>query len=370
MKITIITGRIFPAISARAFRSTELAKGLSKLGHDVTVYALLDEYDYSEFEKNTGVKVLNLGTSHFINAKGFWGVLNKVIFKLRFMSLLFDYPRIEYATLTMQTLKKMTECDLLITIAHPYGIHFGTAWYNKKRPHQKYKLWISDCGDPFMGDPDIRRIPLFLKRWEKQWGDQTDIITIPVEKSRTGYYHEVQSKIQVIPQSIDFDSVTIGDYVPNPIPTFLYCGAVYPGMRDPSQLLEYLCGVENDFRFIVYSSSKIFDSYKERLGKKLDIRDRIPRLELIRIQSTMDFLLNLKNDSVIQTPSKLIDYALAKRPILEVSTTMSYEEKKNLNDFLRGDYTHQQTVKDIEQFDNKNVAKRFVQLYEDYVEKK
>jgi len=44
MKIVLIAGTIFPQQSPRAFRATELAVGLAKQGHEVTIYAILGEY--------------------------------------------------------------------------------------------------------------------------------------------------------------------------------------------------------------------------------------------------------------------------------------------------------------------------------------
>ena len=76
----------------------------------------------------------------------------------------------------------------------------------------------------------------------------------------------------------------------------------------------------------------------------------------------MDFLLNVLNKSGVQQPSKLIDYALTKRPILNVSSEFNKEEQRNLDEFLQADYQHQYIVKDIEQYNIVNVAQRFLGL--------
>ncbi len=371
MKIVIISHVIYPQISPRSFRTTELAKGLAKLGHEVIVYALTGSYDYTQYQKENGITIRPLGISRlntnsdgtnntkrgFISQK-----INGLLFKLLYP--LIDYPRNEFVSLTYNLLKHLVPCDCLITIAYPYGIHWGTALYNKKHPHSKYKIWLSDCGDPFLGDKTVKRYKIILGHLEKLWGRQTDAIVVPVENARDGYSKEVQDKIAVIPQSIDFSAIRLADYVPNTVPTFLYCGAVYPGMRDPTALLDYLSGIKDDFRFVVYSRSDIFTCYKPVLGEKLDIRPRINRLDLIEIQSQMDFLINLRNDSEIMTPSKLIDYGLSKRPILDISTNLTENEKENLESFLKGDYTKQRLIDNLEQYDNINVAKQFVQLYD------
>lgn len=367
MKINIISGSVFPQNSPRAFRTTELAKGLAKLGHNVTIYTSIGEYDYTEFEKRYNLKVRSIGKSYWGNGLSRGKIIsafNLLMFKLRIPRLLIDYPKIEYAIIAYRLMNKIEPCDLLITIARPYGIHFGVAEYNKKHPHKKFKKWISDCGDPFMGSQN-HPWPFILSHFEKLWERQTDAIAIPVETGKAGYSDYAQHKICIIPQSIDFESVKIEEYKKNKVPTFLYCGAIYLGRRDPTQFLDYLSQLQQDFRFIVYSEHKIFTLYKEKLGEKLEIRPRIERLELIRVQSTMDFLINVKNATEMQSPSKLIDYALSGRPILDISRDFSSTEKNNLHNFLQGDYSSRHIVENIEQYNNSSVSQKFIDIYEE-----
>jgi hypothetical protein len=83
-------------------------------------------------------------------------------------------------------------------------------------------------------------------------------------------------------------------------------------------------------------------------------------MELIKVMSTMDFLVNLTNSLSEMVPSKLIDYSLSKRPILNISTHITGEEKKNLDAFLMRDYRNAYIVNNIERYDNKSVAKQFI----------
>ena len=48
MKVVIISQHIFPMQTPRAHRTTELIIELAKRGYDVTVYAVLGKYDYTE----------------------------------------------------------------------------------------------------------------------------------------------------------------------------------------------------------------------------------------------------------------------------------------------------------------------------------
>lgn len=367
MKIIIITGPIYPHSSPRSFRSTELAIELANQGHDVILYSILGEYDYSEFERKYNLKVKSLGKSYFgnQNSDGICTsrtIMNRAISK--FFYNIIDYPRIEYFFKTIRALKKEQEFDYLITIAHPFGIHWGASYFKKYINSNLFKVWASDCGDPFMGDTDVPRWNLLLKPIEKFWCKQTDYIVVPIKEAINGYYEEFWNKIEVIPQGINFNSIETVNYEKNPIPTFLYAGAVYPGMRDPSEFLEYLVTLNTDFRFIVYSDSDIFKRYKDLLRSKLEIRDFIERKVLIKISSSMDFLINLKNNSDVQQPSKLIDYGLTKRPIIDISTPLSENERDTFEEFLQANYINQVAIENFNQFDIKNVAEKFIKLYE------
>lgn len=368
MKIVIISGTMFPHISARSFRTTELAKGFAKLGHDVTLYTILGKYDYSKFEAEyPTLHIKSLGKSRFGNPDSD-GFLKKNIFQRILTRLLYnviDYPRCEYFFKTIKALRSESDFDYLITIAHPYGTHWGAAYYKKRHlKNLKFKYWASDCGDPFMGNPHAKRWKIFQKPLEEFWGRMTDSIVIPVENGKDAYYEEAKKKISVIPQSVDLGSFELAEYKKNAIPTFFYSGAVYPDMRDPRKFLEYLSTQDYDFKFIVYVPSEaVFGEFKDLLGDKLEIRKYIPRYDLVKVMSSMDFLININNNSSVQTPSKLIDYSISKRPILNISTSFTDEEKENFESFIKSDYSAQYKVRNIEQYDSKNVCTKFINLY-------
>ncbi len=364
MKYVIITGGIFPRISARSFRSTELAKGLAKQGHDVTLYANLGSYDYSEFEKEYNIRVKNLGRFYWGNANSdgvsHLNLLQRVLRRL--LRNVIDYPWCEYFFKTINTLKKEKTFDYLITIAHPYGIHWGAAYYRKYISKDKFKFWASDCGDPLLGNPVEHYWKATIGPLERLWGEQTDKIVVPVESAKEGYDKRFRDKIAVIPQSIDFSSVEISKYVVNKVPTFLYSGAIYPGMRDPSKFMEYLCTLKTDFCFHIYITGTFMEKYKTILGDKLVLHPYIPRKELLLEMSRMDFLININNKSRVQTPSKLIDYGLSKRPFMSISTDLTQNEKDIFMEFLQKNYTRQSRVENLEQYDSKSVCKKFSDL--------
>lgn len=365
MKIIIIAGTITPHITPRAFRTTELACSLANLGHDVTVYAILGDFDYSEFQSKTHVKVRDLGPSKWGNpnsdGKNNRSLVSKALEKLLWRII--DYPKTEYYFKTKRALKEEDNFDYLITIAQPFPIHWGAASVRKKFPG-KFKYWTADCGDPFICNPNIKRCKLILAPIEKFWCRYVDRITIPVQGAINGYFPEYRDKISVIPQGIDFKSIALAEYKKKEIPTFLYSGVVIAQRRDPTNFLKYLVSIKDrEFLFIVYSTSPMFADYKEQLGDHLEIRNYVPRLELIREQSSMDFLINIQNSNPVQVPSKLIDYSLTERPILNISSQFSNNEKIAFEEFLEGNYSKKYIVENVSQYDSDNVAKKFISLY-------
>ena len=75
----------------------------------------------------------------------------------------------------------------------------------------------------------------------------------------------------------------------------------------------------------------------------------------------MDFLVNLANvNRPNQIPSKLIDYAITGRPILNVNPT--YPNQDDFNSFLIGNFTSAFTMINIEKYKIYSVCKEFLEL--------
>ena len=367
MKIVIISSVIYPRQSPRSYRATELANYFSKQGHEVYLYAVLGKYDYREFEKETGIKVRSLGKMHFVTLNSDGYERNTFFDRLlkRIFGKIAEFPTIELSWKTKNIIKDLSSVNLLVTIAIPYPIHWGAAWAKKKYPMSFPKVWVSDCGDPYMGNSVRGMHPDYFQKIEDFWGEQTDYITIPLEEAKKAYSEKVQNKLRVIPQGFDFSNVRIDrEFVGNANPRFAYAGAIYPGYRDPTNFLNYLCGkTDLPFEFIVYTKNRpFFEKFKSRLGDKLTVKDYVPREQLLWELSQMDFLVNIENNSSVQSPSKLLDYYLTTRPIIDITT--DYNESVITDEFLNGNYAHQHVKADISKYDIRNVGQQFLKLVE------
>lgn len=369
MKVVIISQNCYPYIGPRANRATELAKEFARQGHNVNLYALLGDCNYDVFSSETKVSVRNLGVSKYGLEDNAQHKKRNVFFKAfeRLLGRYFDFPKCELKNMTYRALKTEKTADILVTIAHPHTIHWGAAKY-VKRYSNTIKTWIADCGDPYMMNPHFH-YPWYFKYAEKKWCQLCSFITVPIEEARNAYYPEFSDKIRVIPQGFDFESNRLAEYKPNRVPTFAFSGIFYEKLRDPHAFLDYLCTIERDFKFVIYikdtpyyRSAFHLDEYQQKLGNCLEIHDFVPRSVLLYELSKMDFLINIRNVSGVQQPSKLIDYALTRRPILEI--TSDFNERPAFDQFLEGNYDNQIIVENLERYDVRNIVKQMISLSE------
>ncbi|MBD8490059.1 glycosyltransferase [Echinicola sp. CAU 1574] len=356
--ILIATKFFYPDITPRAFRAFELAKEFSRRGHHVEVLIPERNYCYRNLESKYGfmVKARVKPTPSLIQG-------NKVKAMIRFgLEYFFLYPHILLMENFRNALEKEKGHDLLLSIAYPYPVHFGVAKAISKNRHMA-KVWVADCGDPFLKNSLGRLEPPFYFRYIEEWFcGKPDYITVPVPEAKQAYPKKFENKIRVIPQGFDFDDVPQNHEEPqNPVPTFAYAGNLSPGLRDPRKLLEFLHRQKAAFKFIIYTKNeKFLLDYEKKLGAKLELRAFVPRNQLLSELGQMDFLVNFENGNSFQKPSKLIDYALLKRPILSLRSNDFNPQL--VIDFLDGKYESQYRVENVEEYHIEKVAQQFLDL--------
>lgn len=362
MKFVLISLHYYPRISPRSNRTIELSKELARRGHDVIVYSLLGKYDYSLYEKEFGVKVKNLGYST-------WGLMDSeekvhpTLFKRiirKYLGKWMWLPDREIISWVKSAIAREGDIDCLITIARPHVIHYAASLADTR----KVKRWIADCGDPFTLNP-LKNYPFYFSSYEHKWCRKCDFITVPFEGAKTGYFEQYHSKIRVIPQGFNFEEIVLKPYSQHKVPHFAYIGAVYNNGRNPEKFLQYLTTIQKPFEFHIYCSDgtwSFFKKYADVIPEKIKHMGRKPRLELLSDLAAYDFVINFQNDSSSQLPSKLIDYSLIKRPILNVSSEFLNSEKHSFEAFLEHNYSSQFIVENIDDYNIKNVANHFLEL--------
>lgn len=365
-KILIISRSFYPHISPRSFRTTELVKEFSKMGHDVTIltHKTLEKQDaHNEFEQQYGVKVKSFGKGVLPKLRLGNNKIKNVIIRIlsRTINLLFEYPDIELFFLVKKALKKESNYDLLISIAVPHTTHWGVAASDYKKVS---KIWIADCGDPYMGSTaDSFKKLFYFKYVEKWWCKKANFITVPIQGAVEAYYKEFHNKIKVIPQGFNFEEIKIDkeNYLQNKVITFAYSGLLIPGARDPRPFIEYLLTLDIKFKFILYNKQpQLLDKVIKKAKGMVERRDYIKREKLLIELSKMDFLVNFNNGVTTQLPSKLIDYYLTGRPVLSLDSFNL--DTRNIDKFIVRDYSASYNFCNVEQYNIKNVCNNFLKL--------
>lgn len=362
-KILIVSNAFYPENSPRSFRTMELAKELVRKGNEVTVITHPRE-GTTTFCENFGIQFKSLGNLTWpepkIKGSGsirfFWRLVT------RFSTLLFEYPKIQLLFLVKKALKLEKDYDALISVAVPYPIHWGVAriWSKKIA-----KVWIADCGDPYMGQENDTFKPPFYFGWVEKWFcKKVDYLTVPTEKSIGGYYPDFHSKIKVIPQGFKFEDIQLskGEISKEKI-VFGYAGMFIPGRRDPSEFLIYLNNLpeQYNFEFQIYTPTPQFAiPFIKENNNRIVLKEILPREKLLFELSKMNFVVNFENVGATQTPSKLIDYIIIEKPVLSIK----YGDLKTtiINEFLEGNFKQKMELPKRDIYKIENVANQFLTL--------
>lgn len=370
--ILLVSSAFTPELSPRSFRATELAKEFSIQGHRVTVFTKTRDHDYTDFLKSFPMTIKTWNKSIFRPIPSFRNKYLSFLSRIltRILGLLFEYPAIVEMFQVKKLLKGEIGYDLMISFAVPFPVHWGVAWARSKK-NIIADIWIADCGDPYMlGRIDTFRKPFYFKYFEINFCRKCDFLTVPFDGMKEQFYPQFIGKIKTIPQGINFNEIKKYDgKIINEKPVFVFAGTVIPGLRDLSLFLNYLSTLNIDFLFNVYTNQiEWFSNYKELLGEKLSILGYIDRLSLIYKMSKTDFLVNVdtKYDSMTNVeaiPSKLIDYALSGRPILNINSANLDTEM--VNEFLNKNYSRRRKI-NIEAYDIKVVSEAFLKLLNHY----
>ncbi|MGV9003539.1 glycosyltransferase [Flavobacterium sp.] len=362
-RILIVSNAFYPENSPRSFRTTELAKELVRKGNEVTIITHPREGTESYCE-SFGIRFKSLGKLTWPEPKVKGSGIIKFIWRLvtRFSMLLFEYPKIQLIFLVKKAFKNEHNYDALISIAVPYPIHWGVAsiWSKKIA-----KVWIADCGDPYMGQENDTFKPPFYFGWVEKWFcRKVDYLTIPTQKSMDGYYPEFHSKIKIIPQGFKFEDIQLyKGALSNEKIIFGYAGMFIPGRRDPSEFLNYIINLpeQYNFEFHIYTTTPQFTTpFLKENSTRIILKDLVSRDVLLFELSKMHFVVNFENVGSTQTPSKLIDYLIIEKPVLSIK--FGDLKLKIVNDFLDGIYKDRMELPDKEMYRIENVVNKFLAL--------
>ena len=370
--ILLVSVSFYPENSPRSFRATELAKELCRQGHEVLVAGADDADD--EVNKQRKKLLDEFGIQWFSLGNGAWSTLyerwqkgGKISsFAARLLGYFCEFPSIEWYFKIPRKLIIPAEVDAIISIAKPFSVHWGLSRL-AKQGLLKGKVWMADCGDPFMlSTLNVRRIPFYFSFLEKAFCRECDYIVTPTEVGYKGYYPEFRDKIRVIPQGFNYDEerAKLGDYTENDVLTFVYAGAFLHKGRNPAALLKVLSDSEVDFRFYIYTQQQyLVIPHIKSDDPRFIVRGIIPRKDILQEMRKADFLINMMNGTKVQMPSKLIDYYIVDRPVLNIEDdSLGKGERAIIAEFLNKNFSSQLIFSNMEQFSIDLVCNQFLSL--------
>ena len=356
-KIILVCQTYYPAINPRSFRCRYLAEEFQRTGYDVTVFSA---YDDSGSERViNGVRVIDYGPTNLLYENSFGKrrlPLVSIAFR-RIISIILDVDNISI----FRTIKRnkslrfeIQNSNVILSITAPHGINWALA---KILQGQKNKIWIADCGDPYIGNPFTPNIyKIQNKHRELEFIRKVSHITVPIIEAKEAF--SLKDKITVIPQGFPPHSSNYKsderDYV-----RFCYAGKIYPDKRPITPFLDRLRINGRNFEFHIYTPDTHCLPNWIKLDSRFLVFEPINREDIMQIYAEMDFLVYLTNDSKVQIGSKVIDYSLADVPILEVEALSG---ESAIEEFLIRDYKNAIRV-NIEEYRIDRVAAKFKELF-------
>lgn len=386
MKIGIVTYFFPPDLNPRSFRAFELAKEFSKQGHEVRVYVPDHDQDFRAICNSHGFAVIKVPPGFYLNKKSRNRQIEKndtnhlpspkkispsLLSKFKAWLIRMLYPggfNFEFAfTCSKVLVNEKQEFEILLSIGLPICSHLAISRARRKKKNLA-NFAVADYGDPYSFS-EIIKPPRFHRWLEKKMLRQFDYILTPTDNGVDSFlFFKDRNHIKVVPQGINFGDVKVSTSHNNEKTIhFIYAGNFYEGARNPFELFDYLSTLEINFKFSVYTNivdeanSRIIQAYRTKLNGKLEVKPYIERLDCIYEMSKADFLVNISNTTMAHTPSKLIDYKLAGRPIYSYTPGHFYSDK--LDAFLSRNYQFDfSTEIDLERYNIKNIVGTILNL--------
>ncbi|MEZ9628236.1 hypothetical protein AB4304_01885 [Vibrio breoganii] len=372
-KILITTRYFYPKNTPRAHRAFELAKQFARDGKSIVIITRDYSKEHKEITKHYGVEF------HYTNKKQVDDCVSPREPKKKPSNIRRTLSNILYYLLPegkeflfslglykeLDNLSKYSDKYILIfSNSFPFSVHIGTFLFLDKLL-AKDGVSIAEMSDPYFYNHKPKAF--YLKYMERYVLNKFDYISVPTDESRE-LYSDILNKdnVYTVPQGFEIKELKYDFRTrDNNCKRFIFAGRLYEQIRNPKEYLGFLSSLDIDFLFTMYvdmdntETMDMINDYRKLLGSKLKVLNFIPRNELIIEMSKQDFLVNFENVSGVQQPSKLIDYGISGRPILNLSTSnVDYE---NLVKFLNGDYSDALCI-DINKYKIENVTSKIYDL--------
>jgi hypothetical protein len=357
MKILIISHGYAPALNARAFRWTALAEHWGAQGHEVDVVTV--RTGASHLDSAPGVRVHRVG--FYLDKLGVYarhsahdsatidkgqmrdprrkiGRLairaTKKVYDLTWKKLYWpDYalPWIPFAAAAARRLVARNRPELIISVSLPFSSHVAALMARKKGIP-----WIVDVGDPFsfMTATPTNNHSLYARlnaSVERAVVAKATLVTVTNEATGA-VYRELfghADKIRVIPPMFtgSLSAPPHGEQqkVENRL---VYIGTLNRVIRSPDRLLAIFDalvqsgnhpGLELHFFGESGDCTGSFQDLPAATASRVKVHGLVSRETAMEAVQSARAVVNIGNSTTFQLPSKLVEYAVSGRPIVNLT---------------------------------------------------
>ena len=222
--------------------------------------------------------------------------------------------------------------DLILSVSMPFDSHMAVLEAMDKLSTKRRPRWIAYCIDAYWSKDgmSIDDIPRMKEEEARVFRSCDQILLLDViERDYCGSEFDiVRNKIQTLPLPL-FDLDDIQKYN-NGIPTrddvveVVYTGTIYDNSSNIdvfTNVAEMLRGEKIRFHFIGKISPKsmsILEKLQQKMPEQVLIYGRKPYDYAKGSMQRADILLNLANNNANQIPSKIFEYMMCLKPILNI----------------------------------------------------
>ncbi len=342
MNILLISYLFPPEVNPQSIMSARFAKYLQRAGHHVTVLAgsNVELYNSSHGSDKLFINDFKEIDIQFISDKKFTGLItsmkNKIIYHENYRHW------VKKLLLTALPLCKKYKFDIIYSLGAPLASNMAglSLKFHTGIP------WVAHFSDPTMTAFNKRfKSPIrtyLTYRDEKMIFNKANGITFVNNETLTKcteFKLSYRNKCYVIPHCYDAEyfSERITSHRRNNVINFTYVGALY-SRRNPFDVIKAIniitrkMGVgENKIQFNLYGAiepaiySQLIDSAFPwvKIYGPVNYKDSINAM----IQSDYLVLIDMPDDINLFTPSKLIDYLAALKPIIGITSKTSNSAK-------------------------------------------
>lgn len=216
--------------------------------------------------------------------------------------------------------------DLVVSVCYPIAAHYIASQARRKKKNFHFK-WIAYYLDPYFCNKQLGKG--YKRRFytEKRILNHADAVIVPglIKADYAQIKHNCLYDAE-LPNIIDFSKTKKEKSVSLDSENIkcVFLGNLYGDIRNPESLfkmIDYMDDTEIKFYFVggKYNFQAGFlDMWKKRLGKKIEMINRVSAESANWILEQADILINIGNSVDNQLPGKVFDYISVGKPIVNI----------------------------------------------------